>query len=128
MPLVLVSVQDAGQAVMDATLLQYQKAAARLAQKLEEDKLPVEGRITRILQRFCQDWQEDLDNRAEEVAESRSGRQSLMSFMQNMKWMEPLYERLLSGELPEEMVAGLWMIVEVWIAVFTEIANLMLSL
>lgn len=98
---------------MDATLLKYQKAAARLAHKLEEDNLPVEGRITRILQRFCQDWQEDLDNRVEEVAESRSGRQATMSFMQNMKWMEPLYERLQSGELPEEMVAGLWMIVEV---------------
>lgn len=98
---------------MDATLLQYQKAAARLSQKLEEEKLPVEKRIIGTLQRFCEDWQEDLDSRQEEVAESRSGRQATMSFMQNMKWMEPLYERLQSGEIPEEMVSGLWMIVEV---------------
>lgn len=105
--------QDGGQAIIDATLSQYQKAAARLAQKLEEDSLPVEKRIIQILQRFCQDWQEDLDSRQEDVAESRSGRQATMSFMQNMKWMEPLYERLESREIPDEMVAGLWMIVEV---------------
>ncbi|GMH44048.1 hypothetical protein BSKO_11982 [Bryopsis sp. KO-2023] len=104
-------VQDPAQSE-DATLLQFQHAADRLAQKLEEEKLPVEDRIQRTLARFCDEWRDDLDARSTEASETRSGHQASMSFWQNMKWMEPLFERLKKRQLPDDTVAGLWMIVE----------------
>lgn len=98
---------------MDATLEQFQRAAARLKSIREEENLPLEDRILGQLRRWCEEWRDDLDGRPQEVAESRSGHQATLMFRQNMKYFEALFSRLEKRQLNSELVTGLGMVVQV---------------
>lgn len=98
---------------MDATFEQFERAATRLRAMREEEHLPLEDRIHGQLKRWCEEWRDDLDGRPQEVANSRSGLQATMMFRQNVKYFEALFSRLEKRELNSELVAGLWMVVQV---------------
>lgn len=54
----------------DEVLKAFQEAAARLAAQRAEEALPVEDRIIKQLQKWCKDWEDDLEARSEEVSYS----------------------------------------------------------
>lgn len=57
-----------GSGAGDDVLAAFQAAAERLAAQRAEEALPVEERITRMLQRWCKEWEQDLEGRSEEVS------------------------------------------------------------
>eukprot|EP00879_Flechtneria_rotunda_P006324 GHRR01006647.1.p1 GENE.GHRR01006647.1~~GHRR01006647.1.p1 ORF type:complete len:438 (+),score=173.03 GHRR01006647.1:204-1517(+) len=100
---------DGGQ---DAVFAAFKQAAARLAAKRAEEGLPIEDRIAKYLRRWCQEWEEDLEARNEEVKQSGAGHQATLVFKQSMSYFEPLFERLKKRQIVEELKVGLWIMVQ----------------
>lgn len=59
-----------------------------------------------------------MEARPDEVKKSPSGVQATMAYKQNMKWLCPLFDYLQRKELEDDIVAGLWMIIRVFIILF----------
>ena len=94
------------------TLAAFKRAAAELADRRAEESMATEERIAKYLKQWSKEWEEDLERRPEDVKDSGSGRHATLLFRQTMQYLEPLYHRLKYRLLHEDLMTGLWMIVE----------------
>eukprot|EP00210_Caulerpa_lentillifera_P004971 g4745.t1 len=95
----------------DETLKYFEQAAKRLEMIKEETDKTMEDKILQQVSIWCEEWKQDLDSRSEEVKSTQTGNQTTMVYKQNMKWMQPLFDRLKARSLDEEIVNGLWTLV-----------------
>ncbi|KAG2439905.1 hypothetical protein HYH02_010535 [Chlamydomonas schloesseri] len=96
----------------DATLAAFKRAAALLAEKRKEEAMAVEDRIAKYVQQWMKEWEEDLDRRPEAMKESISGINATYAFEQTKRNLVPLYERLKHRQISDELLTGLWMMVQ----------------
>ncbi|CAL5228863.1 g12074 [Coccomyxa viridis] len=96
----------------DETARLFRLAAEQLREKREEEAMSVEERILKYMQKWCQAWEDDLENRSIAVKCSGPGNQATMQFKQTMQFFQPLFKLLKRKAVLPEMVAGLDMIVE----------------
>ncbi|GFR49881.1 hypothetical protein Agub_g11985, partial [Astrephomene gubernaculifera] len=102
----------AGSSGEDATLEAFKRAAAELAERRKEEAMPVEDRIAKYLKAWMKEWEDDLERRPDEVKDCSSGIQATFAFKQTARNMEPLYDRLRNRQITDELLTGLWMMVQ----------------
>ncbi|KXZ43587.1 hypothetical protein GPECTOR_86g380 [Gonium pectorale] len=96
----------------EETLEAFKRAAAELAERRKEEAMQVEDRIAKYLKAWMKEWEDDLERRPDEVKESNSGMQATFAFKQTARNMEPLYDRLRNRQITDELLTGLWMMVQ----------------
>ncbi|GLC41332.1 hypothetical protein PLESTB_001074400 [Pleodorina starrii] len=102
----------AGLSAEDATLEAFKRAAAELAERRKEEAMAVEDRIAKYLRAWMKEWEDDLERRPDVVKDSSSGIQATFAFKQTARNMEPLYDRLRNRQITDELLTGLWMMVQ----------------
>ncbi|GLI69856.1 hypothetical protein VaNZ11_014573 [Volvox africanus] len=101
-----------GASAEDATLEAFKRAAAELAERRKEEAMPVDDRIAKYLKTWMKEWEDDLERRPDVVKDSSSGIQATFAFKQTARNMEPLYDRLRNRQITDELLTGLWMMVQ----------------
>ncbi|PNW73666.1 hypothetical protein CHLRE_13g567750v5 [Chlamydomonas reinhardtii] len=101
-----------GEEAEDATLAAFKRAAALLAEKRKEEAMAVEDRICKYVQQWMKEWEEDLDRRPDAMKDSISGINSTYAFEQTKRNLVPLYDRLKHRQISDELLTGLWMMVQ----------------
>ncbi|KAG2497758.1 hypothetical protein HYH03_004030 [Edaphochlamys debaryana] len=103
---------EAGPSDADATMEAFKRAAAQLAEKRKEEAMPVEDRIVKYVKQWMKEWEEDLDKRPDAIKDSNSGVQATYAFKQTQQGFAPLYDRLRNRQITDELLTGLWMMVQ----------------
>uniref|UniRef100_A0A061S944 Pre-mRNA-splicing factor 18 n=1 Tax=Tetraselmis sp. GSL018 TaxID=582737 RepID=A0A061S944_9CHLO len=90
----------------------FKNAAERVQEKLKEDSMTPDERVSRAIQRWMKEWKDDLDMRSEEVKKSMIGSQATTVYEQTRKFFAPMYKALKRGEVHPEVRLGLHMMVQ----------------
>lgn len=105
------NVDDAGtsgNALEDA----FRKAAQAIKLAREEENMGVEDKIRTYLRRLLDEWELELEDRSEEVKNSVAGKNAQNIFLQTKSHFKPLMKQLKKRQLPDDMRAGLWLMVK----------------
>ncbi|KAF2070163.1 hypothetical protein CYY_008520 [Polysphondylium violaceum] len=83
-----------------------------LSALFEESKKSKEAGILFFLTGLMREWQENLDNRAEEEKKSRQGKLTEATFVQCLAHIQPLFNQLTAKTLPDDILQHIHGIVE----------------
>jgi len=90
----------------------FRKAAEAIKLAREEENMGAEDKIRVYLRRLLDEWELELEDRSEEIKNSLAGQNAQKIFLQTKSHFKPLMKQLKKRQLPEDMRAGLWLMVK----------------
>mmetsp|Transcript_7220 Transcript_7220/g.20345 ORF Transcript_7220/g.20345 Transcript_7220/m.20345 type:complete len:305 (+) Transcript_7220:236-1150(+) len=91
----------------------FKKAAERLQEKQKEATLTPDERVLKAIQNWLREWEDDLQQRPEEVKRSMVGSQASNVYQQTKKFFGPMYKAMKRGDMHPEVRLGIHMMVQV---------------